>query len=86
MHRLGRRLFDPQHHQVVAQLGTHQEFRREVSHRFAGLLAQGLNARQVAGHQPIAHRIAKRHIKVMAAGIGSELAQGEKQVLGDAGK
>ncbi len=50
------------------------------------MLVEGFFAGQIPGHQPVAHRIAQGHVEVMARGAGGQLAQGEKQVLSNAGK
>ena len=50
------------------------------------MLVEGFVAGQIPGHQPVAHGIAQGHVEVMARGAGGQLAQGEKQVLSDAGK
>ena len=81
---LAGRLLHAQHQQVVAQLGTNQKFRRHISDHPGGGGRQRLYAGQVAGHQPIPHRVAQRHVEVVAGGGRGELAQGVKEVFGHA--
>ena len=50
------------------------------------MLVEGFFASQIPGHQPVAHGIAQGHVEVMARGAGGQLAQGEEQMLSDAGK
>jgi hypothetical protein len=51
--RLCGLLLDAQHQEVVAQLGADQEFGRKVGHNSGRTGRDRLDARQVAGHQPV---------------------------------
>ena len=79
-----RFLLDAQHQQVVAQLGPDQKFSGEVGHHPSRGGTERLNASQVSGHQPVAHRVAEGHVEVVAAGRGGELAERVKKVFGHA--
>ena len=81
---LGRFLLDAEHQQVVAQLGPDQEFGREVGDYPGRGGADRFNPRQVAGHQPVAHGVAQRHVEVVAAGGGGQLSQRVEEVTGQA--
>ena len=81
---LGGLLLDAEHQQVVAQLRPDQELGGEIGHHPGGAGADRFDAGQIAGHQPIAHRVAQGHVEVMAAGRGGELAERVEEVLGHA--
>ena len=83
---VGGLIADAEHQQVVAQLRTDQEFGREVGHHPGGGGVDRLDAGQVARHQAVAHGVAERHVEVVAAGRGGELAERVKEVLGHAVK
>ena len=74
-------VLDAQIEQVVGQLRSNQELRRQIGHRFLRSSPNRFNAGQVTGHQPIAHGIAKSHVQVMTASRWRKLAQSEKQML-----
>ena len=79
---VGGLIADAEHQQVVAQLRADQEFGREVGHHPRGGGVNRLDAGQIAGHQAVAHGVAERHVEVVAAGRGGELAERVKEVLG----
>ena len=68
--------------QVVVQLRTDQEFGGEISDVLLRVGPHGFHRRQIAHHQSITHRIAQRHVEVVAARGGCKFAEGEEQVLG----
>ena len=78
---LGHLIADAEHQQVVAQLGADQKLGRQISHGPGGGRADRLDTCQVAGHQPVPHRIAQRHVEVVAAGGGRELAKRIEEML-----
>ena len=77
-------LLDAEHQQVVAQLGADQEFGREVGHHAGRGRTDRFDARQIAGHQPVAHRMAQGQVEIVAAGCRGELAERVEEVLGHA--
>ena len=82
-HRGARRLLEIEVDQVVAQVRSHQEFRREIAGDLRPGVEAGLGGARPAILHPIAHRKRQRAVIVVAARDGGQPPDRVAQMIGD---